>query len=418
MQRTAHGFAERLTWLLTVFLLTCFLVFDSYTWGKYAFLLASGLILLISVIADHGILHLKFGAFQYFLAAFTLYAFLSAAWAIAASDSLIMSRTLVRILICFSMVYLYYIRQSDISRLLSAVMWAGYIVAVYSILFYGLGTILEATTGANTRLNNEYANVNSIGMACALSCVIQFFYIIYGKGRLLSAVFMIPAVLMMAATQSRKAMVFAIIGVLALVVLKNADNKNFLKGCFKVILALAVMAGLIFLLAQMEIFSGIAERLLSFFNSFTGEGKVDSSTLIRQDMIAAGIESWKQHPIFGIGISNTHFITEQFLGKDTYLHNNFVELLCSGGILVLALYYAMYVYLFVNLWRYRRVNRALFSVCLVWLLLMLAMDYAMVSYYSKTQWFYLMIQFINVECLRKKYREMQNENQQAASVRV
>ena len=166
MQRTANNLAAKLTWLLTVFLLTCFLVFDSYTWGKYAFLLASGLILLISVIADHGILYFKLGAFQYFMAAFTLYAFLSAAWAIAASDSLIMSRTLVRILICFSMVYLYYIRQSDISRLLSAVMWAGYIVAVYSILFYGLGTVLEATTGANTRLNNEYANVNSIDFAC------------------------------------------------------------------------------------------------------------------------------------------------------------------------------------------------------------------------------------------------------------
>ena len=130
MQRTAHGFAERLTWLLTVFLLTCFLVFDSYTWGKYAFLLASGLILLISVIADHGILYFKLGAFQYFMAAFTVYAFLSSVWAISASDSLIMSRTLVRILLCFTLIYLYYIRQRDIGRMMSEVMWAGYIVAV------------------------------------------------------------------------------------------------------------------------------------------------------------------------------------------------------------------------------------------------------------------------------------------------
>ena len=418
MQRTANNLAAKLTWLLTVFLLTCFLVFDSYTWGKYAFLLASGLILLISVIADHGILYFKLGAFQYFMAAFTVYAFLSSVWAISASDSLIMSRTLVRILLCFTLIYLYYIRQRDISRLLSAVMWAGYIVAVYSILFYGLGTVLEATTGANTRLNNEYANVNSIGMACALSCVIQFFYIIYGKGRLLSAVFMIPAVLMMAATQSRKAMVFAIIGVLALVVMKNADNKNFLKSCFKIVCGLAALGIVLVLLAQLEVFSGITERLTSFFNAFTGEGQVDSSTVVRENMIAAGIDSWKQHPIFGIGISNTHFITEQYVGRDTYLHNNFIELLCSGGILAFVLYYSMYVYLFINLWRYRRVNKELFCICFVWLLLMLAMDYAMVSYYSKSQWFYLMIQFINVECLKKGHKEVQNEIQKTTSVRI
>ena len=363
------------------------------------------------MIADHGILYFKLGAFQYFMAAFTVYAFLSSVWAISASDSLIMSRTLVRILLCFTLIYLYYIRQRDISRLLSAVMWAGYIVAVYSILFYGLGTVLEATTGANTRLNSEYSNVNSIGMACALSCLIQFYYLIYRKARLWNAVFAIPAVLMMAATQSRKAIVFLIVGILALFVLKNSDNKNFIKGFFRIMCGLAGIIVVFAVLSQLEIFSGITQRLTSFLNMFTGDGTVDSSTLKRNDMVSLGLTWWKKHPLLGIGIANPHIIVAQELGTDAYLHNNFVELLCGGGIIAFVLYYSMYVYLFINLWRYRRVNKELFCIGFVWLLLMLAMDYAMVSYYSKSQWFYLMIQFINVECLKRRYKEVRNEVQ-------
>ena len=411
MHKTINYLATQMIWILTVFLLACFLIFDMYTWGKYAFLLASVLILFISVVIDRGIIHFKIGAFQYFMAAFTAIVFFSAAWAISSDDSLIMSRTLFRILLCFSLVYLYYVRQNSISGLLSAVMWAGYIVAVYSIIFYGLNTVLAATIGANTRLNSEYSNVNSIGMACALSCLIQFYYLIYRKARLWNAVFAIPAVLMMAATQSRKAIVFLIVGILALFVLKNSDNKNFIKGFFRIMGGLAGIIVVIAVLSQLEIFSGITQRLTSFLNMFTGDGTVDSSTLKRNDMVSLGLTWWKKHPLLGIGIANPHIIVAQELGTDAYLHNNFVELLCGGGIIAFVLYYSMYVYLFINLWRYRRVNKELFCICFVWLLLMLAMDYAMVSYYSKSQWFYLMIQFINVECLKRRFKEVRNEVQ-------
>lgn len=413
MLKFSWRLSDRIIWVLMVFLFACFLIFETYSWGKYAFFLASALIPLIYMIANGGKLFLSFGAYHVFFLVFVVYVLLSSTWAINASDSITMSRTLFRILICTALVYLYFIKQDNIDALLSAVMWAGYLVAIYSIIFYGLDTVISATTGANTRLNNEYTNVNSIGMACALSCVIQVYNFLYKKFRIWGLIFMVPAVLMMAATQSRKAILFAVIGILGLVVLKNMDNRNWIKGFFKVICAVAGVIVIFFFLSKLEIFSGITERLISLFNTMTDDGVTDSSTKTRVRMIALGVEWWKKNPIGGVGIANPHILAADYLGMDAYLHNNYVELLCGGGIAALVLYYSMYVYLFINLWKYRRADKKYFAIGLVWLILMLAMDYGMVSYYSKSQWFYLMAQFINVKCLKRKHREQWDEIQTA-----
>ena len=86
-------------------------------------------------------------------------------------------------------------------------------------------------------------------------------------------------------------------------------------------------------------------------------------------------------------------------------------MLCGGGIIGFVLYYAMYFYLFVGLFKYRKADNEAFYVALIWLTMMLIMNYGMVTYYSKLQWYYLAIHFLNVNQLRKKYKEM-NANEQ------
>jgi len=62
----------------------------------------------------------------------------------------------------------------------------------------------------------------------------------------------------------------------------------------------------------------------------------------------------------------------------------------------------MYVYLFLQLWNYRRIDPQRAAFFALWLGLMLAMNYGMVTYYSKAQNFYLMIHFVNVFQLKQK----------------
>jgi len=407
------NFSEKIIWTLTVFLFVTFLVFESYPWGRYAFLGISGLILLVSAIEYGGTVQIRIAAYQGFSLAFSIFALCSALWAFDSADAVVMARTLFRILLCSTALYWHYARKSDILQLLSAVMWSGFLVAVYTIAFYGPHTVLLATGSASTRLSNAYANVNSIGMACALSCVILFWGLMYRKFRWWAVVPAFPALLVMAATQSRKAVLFAAGGILALVVFRFSAQKSLLNGCLKIILSVAAITVMFYVLSQLGLFAGVNERLESLVNLLTDEGKVDSSTLRRRSLIALGMEWWRKYPIAGIGIGNPHILAERYLNFDAYLHNNFVELLCGGGIIGFVLYYSRYAYLFVNLWKYRRVEREYFSICSVWLLLTLAMDFAVVSYYSKLKNYYFVILFINIECAKRKKQELGNERKEA-----
>ena len=145
-------------------------------------------------------------------------------------------------------------------------------------------------------------------------------------------------------------------------------------------------------------------------NSFSGKGKADSSALIRKQMIEIGWKEFLEHPIGGIGISNSYFITLQYFGRETYLHNNFVELLSCGGIFAFIFYYAIYIYLFYNLWKYRKTDKKQAMFFAIWLLIMLIADFGTVSYYDKSQNFYLMIHFVNIENLKRKARTEQIED--------
>lgn len=410
IQKNTTKLSDQLIWILTVFLFVCFLIFDSYTWGKYAFLLASALIYLISILADGGKLSLKFGIYQIYFLCFILYTALTALWAMNVSHVLTRARTLLRILVCASCLYLHYIKKEDIFPVLTAIKWAGIIVSIYTLFYYGVENVLQATVSSSLRLDNDYTNVNTIGMACALSCVIQIFeWIFFHKVRLLEVAFLLPIVVVIAATQSRKAIVYVIAGVLLLIFLKNIGSKDFLKALFKIFVGIVFAVIVIAVLLQLEMFSGVKERLSGFINSLLGSGEVDNSIAVRDEMVSLGFSVWKQHPLLGIGMDNTYIIAEKYLGRETYLHNNYVEILCGGGLVGFCLYYVMYVYLFVNFMKYRKVNKPLFSICMTWLLLTLIMDWGRVSYYSKTNSFYLMFMFVAVECLKKKHREMKNE---------
>ena len=169
----------------------------------------------------------------------------------------------------------------------------------------------------------------------------------------------------------------------------------------------------VYLLLQLPIFEGSMERMRGLLAFWTDSGEADHSTILRNDMVTLGIDTWKSHPLGGIGIGNPHILARDYLKYDAYLHNNFVELLCGGGLVGFILYYAMFIYLFVCLFKYRKADFEAFSVALIWLGLMLIMNYGMVTYYSKLQWYYLLVHFVNVSQLRRKYKEML-ENEQAA----
>lgn len=401
-------FLHNLINILAVFLFAVFILFEGYAWGKYAFLALSLAIYILGLLERNDKIFFRLDAYVFLNFIFIVYVFLTAIWAKSPDSTITMTRTLIRTFLCAYIVYLYFVEEEDVSRLLRILMWAGYIVAIYSLMFYGVDKLLKAGTDSSLRTGNEFANVNSIAICCALSVMIQANEVFEKRNRW-TCVFLIPTIIVIGATQSKKALIFLIIGVFSAFIVKN-QNESSIKKVFKTILGCIIAFVLIYYLLQLDIFSGIKERMETMFNSFSGKGKVDRSTLEREQLIEAGWKEFIEHPIGGIGISNSYFITLQFLGKKTYLHNNFVELLSCGGIFAFVFYYAMYAYLFYSLWKYRKADKKQAMFFAIWLLIMLALDYGNVSYYSKDQNYYLMIHFVNVENLKRKASVEQSES--------
>lgn len=394
--------------VVAVFLFAVFLLFDGYTWGKYAFSAASLLIFGLGLLERNCKINFRLDPYVLLNALFIFYVLLTAVWAKSSINTLTMARTLFRTFMCAYIVYLYFVNEKDISRLLRVLMWAGYVVAIYSLLFYGVNELLKAGTDSSLRAENSFANVNSIGMCCALSCMVQANEFFEKRNRW-TCIFLIPALIIIGATQSRKALVFLVIGVFSAFIIKN-QNEPLAKKIGKILVGVGVAIILFYALLQLNIFEGIKERMGEMINSFLGRGDVDSSSLVRKKMIEIGWKEFTEHPFSGIGMANSNFITSKYLGRETYLHNNFVELLASGGVFAFAFYYAIYIYLFYNLWKYRKADKKQAMFFAIWLLIMLALDYGSVSYYSKDQNFYLMIHFVNILNLKRKARSSQLEN--------
>lgn len=392
---------DKIVWVITVFLFSSITIFESYTWGKYLLIIACIMIFIIDVFKQNGKYHFSFGKFHGFMLLLSIYTIMSAAWGISVSDCFTKAFTFVQIFICMGVVYNYYVKSDNVTQLVSIIKWSSYIISIYSIFYYGYDFIVSMMK-SGTRLDNTYSNVNTIGMLAAIGIIIQADEIVRNRKFSVEAVLAIPSLIMVIATQSRKALLMLIIGVLLVLIFRNLKNKKFFQNVLKIVAILIVVAFLLRYFSTMEIFEGINTRMMYLFAMFTGEGEVGASAMLRQQLIDLGINIFRQNPLVGIGIGCPHIIADQQLHFDAYLHNGFVEMLAAGGLVGFCIYYGSYIYLLWNFYRNRKGKDENYVLCIVLSLILLFRDYAMVAVYDKSMYFYFMILFLEVKNLKMK----------------
>ncbi len=267
--------------------------------------------------------------------------------------------------------------------------------------------ILQASTSeiygdpvVHPQPESYWGNVNTIGMTAAFACIIQAYYIL-DKKKSISILFAIPAIIIILATQSRKAFLLLIIGIFSMFIVKNMNNRGLIKRVIRIVVVVIVAIMLVKVLSLLPLFSYVNERLGGLWASITGNGQIDHSSYIRKEYRRVGMEQFFKTPILGIGIGCSSFISSLVEGRQTYLHNNFVELLACGGIVGFTLFYSMYLFLAAKLYKFRRYMQNQTWLCLILMFLMIVMDYGMVSYYSKGTYFFLMVFFIQYQNAKK-----------------
>ena len=273
-------------------------------------------------------------------------------------------------------------------------------------MFYGLGAIREIIA-IGERADNSFTNVNTIGMMSANALVIMFYRLINKKFSSI-IVLSVPCALMVLASGSRKAFVTVFLGIIALLLFRGLrKSQNPVKVFIRIVLGLIFVVASWRMLLSLQIMQSLINPMTRMINYFILGETTDSSVMHRMDFITMGLQQFVNTPLFGIGIGNSAIL----IGKDTYLHNNYIELLACGGMLGLLIYYAPYLYLLRNMFKIWRGGNEKDDLCLVLLTLILLMDFGQVSYFSKETYFYLILFFVYVkERLKNSPKEVISED--------
>lgn len=396
MQIKVSSILERIIWILTVILLFSFTVFDT---NKYISIILLGVTICIFVLDftfNDFKSKVKFSLYHIWGISFAVFCLLSSLWANNSDFAITKGFTIIQILICMSVLYNHYSRNFDVNFLMSCIEHAGYLLAIYTVVFFGIGFIKQ-TLAAGVRLDAEFSNINSIGMACANAIIIGAYYIIHERRKILFRLpFIVVSLIIVAASGSRKAMIVLILGITCLYLFKYAA-RNVLKTLLKFIGVLCILVVVFSFIFSMQMFDTLNNRMAGLIALITGTGVIDHSAWLRQQYIKIGLEQFLETPLVGIGIDNARLLLLQHFGYTTYLHNNYVELLASGGIVGTTLFYSIYLYIIrklkSNWYDYSSEKIAV----LVLIVIKLAMDLGAVSYYSKSTYFYIMMFFLFIK---------------------
>lgn len=391
-----------------IILFCSFTILTTYSWGRYVMLLCIVVIAFLDLKQSSWNYKVRLNGYVITVALFCIYIFMSSLWAIDSSASIEKGKTLLEMTFMVFVLYNCYCKREDaVSEILFIIKWSGYVIVIYSILFYGIEQ-LALLAMAEERMQTSYANVNTIGMLAAVSVIIQLDEIISDKKMKLAFLFCVPAILLIALTQSRKALIMLITGFILVLFLHNLQNKDVIKKILRIILFIVIGIFLLSLLLSLPIFEGMMKRMEQMANGLFGFGKMDNSTRLRMEMMNIGWTQFLKTPLFGMGMGNPYLLVQQAIGEKGYLHNNFIELFAGGGIIGFTIYYSMYAYLFSRFWKYRKCKNKEYIVCLVIMSLLFAMDFGMVSYYNKMRYVYLLLYYLEVERLAQQYNKKIN----------
>ena len=390
--------------LLAILLFSSFFVLFDWTYASITILLLFLLMAVSMMVLQNGRLTLRITFFHVWMLVFGLFCFLSVIWAWDTDNAMTKGKTVLSMLVCYSLALLCYQEFDSVDALLKAVLWGGNAVMLVIFGTFGVHEILSLLEYGDRLSEQFYLNSNVVGVVCAMSLVVNVYYILKDKRIHWWNLFLLPGVVILSATGSRQALAIMVGGLVLLVFLAVIRGRS--PGEIAVLLVGGILLalGLLILISRLPAFSGIYKRMLSMVSAMTGVGKTDRSATTRLALIDVGLEQFKRTPVLGIGMGSGRVVAWKYLNRTYYLHNNFAEVLAGGGLVGFIIYYSIYIYIFVHFIRYRRYATMETAICATLLIMALVEDYASVTYYAKETYFYLMLGFLETEKMKQSCR--------------
>lgn len=155
---------------------------------------------------------------------------------------------------------------------------------------------------------------------------------------------------------------------------------------------LVILFGIFGFMAKQMANTILGERLESAVVIAEGGSGSEGSIQTREVLVREGVAFIKSSPIFGLGLNNFMVHSTQGL----YSHNNYIEVTTGSGLPGGVLYYMVFVFWALRLWRLRKSElsdkeRNFLNIAMSFLIVRLIVDLVLVSYYTKISWIFLAI---------------------------
>jgi len=336
-------------------------------------------------------------SFLVYFGLFTVFCLCSCMWAKNQSVAISKTFTIVQIFALVFLLYNYLEREKRFVFFLNVMCISGTIFAVYTIMYFGIEEYLSGME-EGLRIGSEINNVNAIGMMTAITSLLnlwQFFY----RRKKLNFLMALMCIVVSLGSGSRTAIIGLLFGIVLLLVLKGNSYKKIIS-IFLCVIILIVF----YYILSLPAFSFFMDRMESMVDAITGKSNdIDNSSRLRLKMIEVGLIEFSNRPILGIGIGNSTVITAQYFNEtETYLHNNYVELLATTGIVGTFLFYAMFFIPFLKLIKPSLKQDAFAIICFVIIAVNLVFHIGSVDYYNKVSFLYLIISWLCLSNMKKE----------------
>lgn len=340
--------------------------------------------------------------FHWHMFLFGLFCCVTSIWAYDTSSSILVGLNILKTFIYISIFFITFQNSDSIVPLLKGAMYGVFIIVVLFIYNEGILGIFSYFINSQ-RIENDFMNANILGMQCAISILINIYFIFAYNSKIKLLPFSFLSLIILAISASRKGFVLLIIGLSFLFYYYRIRNTKitFYSVTKNVFVPLFISIIFILCLANTKIFNVMLKRMDGLINAFTGVGKVDGSAEIRFAMNKLGYKIFLENPILGIGIDNPKYLVGRKLGQYFYLHNNYTELLASSGIFGFLLFYSLYFYLIIGFYKYKQYKNKEFYFCVILIFSRLLLDYGCVTFSSRETYYYFFIFCLQLKIMKK-----------------
>ncbi len=378
--------------------------------GGIILMLPVGVVFILMLAHKSVRIDMRPNSFNCYMLLLSVFCFVSSIWAERQSVAINRGIEIFELFIVMAVFHACYKDDDSFDALFELIMYGGFLVVSFYVMRYGWSYAVVSLRNAE-RVSSDLINANSLGMAAAYSLVIAFNYLVIKRAKIWWVPFIALSVIILFASQSRKAVLILFLGCFGSYVCNNLKNKRAISNAIKLLLFFLIIVVALYAVSKLKNARGVLLRMQSLIRGLFDNNQADKSTLIRVRLKEIGKELFMTHPMLGVGIDCARYYVLKEFGTAYYLHDNFIEMLADGGIVGFIAYYWIYFVMLFRAVKYRDFDDPEYVIFLIMLLLRLLMEYGAVSFVDKDTYIYLMVLWLESQRIK-------NERSRSGLIRI